>query len=673
MQPHRQHYQDLPAIPEETFADDASMQYEGIIDHVKDIGGDDASNVVISYNNSGKDGADYASTPNEGIIGHTEDIGDNETEGDVVNGYELKDAGAADEFSNVEDESCANSYAFTLDNIGWDEECSLGGSVVGSIIAGPLYGGSDNSFAHTPTSHLSHSSERERELQETCQKFGLPYSEDWLKVISSQISSGGSSDSLDKDGGSSILGSISVSSGSADSSWDQLRKQKIDQLWPWSASAKTSREENGQREINNMEKDSISPSISADMKGGSSMWAKELWTSFNRRMEGTHEMTNSSTAEQLSVGDSADENRSNAQRSNPRPDIKNKGPCSTVKSLYEPTQHLVRIYRESDFKTRLGVGTTILILILSFVTILSLPTPDSDVSLISGNSGNDGPDSSTNNSTDLTVISIPADTAIVIPSTSSVDAIIVPSKSPTSASSLAPSARSPGVDLASNGGPYVNVEPCVDAYGRYQTSGGKKRQCEWMSLYVEPGALYSDFLYAECGERSELGLNCRYTCRAYNGCLLALQRSGGGGGGGGGLGLATEGSGGSESLTYQVSNNVALAVPASSLTMDLPSTEEEVLSDESEMTLVSSPLLLRTNTWSIPSMRPSTKDMSCVDYQGYYLNHHGLPRQCSWLISTSDPTDETRRMHNCGYADSNQYSAGTDLGRMCKKTCGTCE
>jgi hypothetical protein len=186
-----------------------------------------------------------------------------------------------------------------------------------------------------------------------------------------------------------------------------------------------------------------------------------------------------------------------------------------------------------------------------------------------------------------------------------------------------------------------------------------------------------------------LGLNCRYTCRAYNGCLLLLQRSGEEGGG---SGQANEGGGGSASPTFQASDTVEMLTPATVMTdsptpspMDLqrsapvPSIEvpvdmEEELSSESEMTLLSAPLSLQTNTLSTPSMQhdPSIQDMMCVDEQGYYLNHNGQPRQCSWLINTSDPTDETRRIHNCGYADSNQYSVGTDLGKMCKKTCGTC-
>ena len=73
---------------------------------------------------------------------------------------------------------------------------------------------------------------------------------------------------------------------------------------------------------------------------------------------------------------------------------------------------------------------------------------------------------------------------------------------------------------------------------------------------------------------------------------------------------------------------------------------------------------------------------SCLDNTGYYLNHHGRAVQCSWLIDGRDPTNESRRIHNCGYGDGGgSNSAGnenpllpaaTDLGKMCKNTCGTC-
>ena len=658
---YRQHHQDLPAIPEaeEAGADDAD---EGIIDHDGDGDGD------------GDDDDDDAGS--------------------------VDDSGAVeDDPSNVEEEdaSCANSYAFTLDNVGWDEECSLVGSVVGSVVAGPMSGvGEDGptAAAHAPPSKNygpGKKSEHVRDMhRETCQEYGLPYSEDWLKF---DLSSCGG-DTLDKDEGSSFLGSISVSSGSADEPWggqqQQERRQKIDKLWPWpTTSPKMSKKGSDPIPLDKMARNSKSPNISADTKGGGGgSLVKEFWTSFNKRIEGAHEatdssssmravskgttnstgdsskMTNTTPMEHLSVAEFAREVQSNVQRSSPGPDDKKRW------------QHLVHSYRESSYVAKLRAGTAILILILSFVIILvsvGLSKSDGDMTSISGNAGNDGPDLSTSQNT-----------AKSRDNSTPVDDTIVPSKSPTFASSLAPVAGPQAIEAAPNGVSNEQGGSCVDADGRYQTSGGKRRQCSWMSQNVGLGALYSDSLYAECGEGSELGLNCRYTCRAYNGCLLALERSGVEGGGGGG---------GSASPTFQVSDTVDLMIPAtvtnsptSSPTMGLltstalPSIEvtvemEEALSGESEMTLLSATLLLQTNTWSTTSMQhdPSTQDMMCVDYEGYYLNHNGQPRQCSWLIDSGDPNDESRRIHNCWYADSNQYSVGTELGKMCKKTCGMCE
>jgi hypothetical protein len=65
---------------------------------------------------------------------------------------------------------------------------------------------------------------------------------------------------------------------------------------------------------------------------------------------------------------------------------------------------------------------------------------------------------------------------------------------------------------------------CVDQPGKFTTSTNKYRECHWMSKSDD--TLHSSLQDRECGlralgiEPSELGLNCRYTCRAYNGCLL---------------------------------------------------------------------------------------------------------------------------------------------------------
>ena len=702
----RQHHQDLPAIPEaeEAGADDAD---EGIIDHDGDGDGDGDGDDDVNGDGDG-DGDD--------------DVNGDEDDDD--DGGSVDDSGAVeDDSSNVEEEdtSCANSYAFTLDNVGWDEECSLVGSVVGSVVAGPLlFGVGENcpataAAAHAPPSKdygpgkkSAHDDVRNVH-RETCQKYGLPYSEDWLKF---DLSSCGG-DTLDKDEGSSFLGSISVSSGSADEPWgeqhQQERRQKIDKLWPWpTTSPKMSKKGSDPTLLDKMAKNSKSPKISADTKGGGGgSLVKEFWTSFNKRVEGAHEATDSSSSmrtvskgttnstgdsskmtkttpmEHLSVAESAREVQSHVQRSSPGPDDKKRW------------QHLVHSYRESSYVTKRRAATAILILILSFVIILvsvGLSKSDGDMASISGNAGNHGPDVSTSHDiTESRDISTPVDDIGAAVPVSMTHSTIVPSKSPTFASSLAPVAGPPAIESAPNGVPNEQGGSCVDADGRYQSSGGKRRQCSWLSQNVGLGALYSDSLYAECGEGSELGLNCRYTCRAYNGCLLALERSGVEGGG---SGQANQGGGGgSASPTFQVSDTVELMIPAtvtnsptSSPTMGLlrstalPSIDvtvemEEALSGESEMTLLSAPLLLQTNTWSTTFMQhdTSTQDMMCVDYEGYYLNHNGQPRQCSWLIDSGDPNDENRRIHNCWYADSNQYSVGTELGKMCKKTCGMCE
>jgi hypothetical protein len=65
---------------------------------------------------------------------------------------------------------------------------------------------------------------------------------------------------------------------------------------------------------------------------------------------------------------------------------------------------------------------------------------------------------------------------------------------------------------------------CVDQPGKFTTSTNKNRSCLWLSKSDD--ALHSSLQDRECGiqalgtQPSELGLNCRYTCRAYNGCLF---------------------------------------------------------------------------------------------------------------------------------------------------------
>src|SRR6056300_70288 len=58
----------------------------------------------------------------------------------------------------------------------------------------------------------------------------------------------------------------------------------------------------------------------------------------------------------------------------------------------------------------------------------------------------------------------------------------------------------------------------------------------------------------------------------------------------------------------------------------------------------------------------------CFDSPGYFLDSNSTLRQCDWLSDHPDPLDETRKISNCGYLEE-----ATDLGRMCKASCGTCD
>ena len=63
---------------------------------------------------------------------------------------------------------------------------------------------------------------------------------------------------------------------------------------------------------------------------------------------------------------------------------------------------------------------------------------------------------------------------------------------------------------------------CVDQTGKFTTRNNKNRACHWLG---RSESLHSAIQDRECGiqalgiQPSKLGMNCRYTCRAYNGCL----------------------------------------------------------------------------------------------------------------------------------------------------------
>ncbi len=261
-----------------------------------------------------------------------------------------------------------------------------------------------------------------------------------------------------------------------------------------------------------------------------------------------------------------------------------------------------------------------------------------------------------------------------------------------------------------------HMEPCINKKGRFQTDKNKKRQCHWLTIH-DSEELFSERQDENCGvngnEPSELGLNCRYSCRAYNGCL--------------------KGNGSEDEQIARVQPVPADAVSSISDPHETESDDGEenskgkfnglVLGNVEASTFIDSRGRERPCKWldirnfgqqeirrkancGLPSAKlscsascaayidsdsssanvviahkkntevkhltrahaPVPQDM-CYDGNGFYLNENDHPRKCEWLVDKGDPSDDSRLIKNCGYSNDHRL---TDLGRMCKHTCGTC-
>jgi len=683
-----------------------------------------------------------------------------------------------DDSSNAE--SYANSYAFTLDNVGFDEENSLVGSVVGSVV-----GASGTVTAvHTPPPVYSPDriSKHERKLhRETCRTLGLPYSED---ALDSSPSSG--SDIKDD----SVSEGASLSSGSAG---ELERKQKIDKMWPWPTKAGAEDGSYGMaldkmlKNVNFDEQSNPSSSSSSSkltrISETTSTYAnrmKEAIASFNERIEDAYEKSKQNA--------NGDDN-----------DMPSNAKSTTDHNPFRPSW--IDSYKNANPIAKLTVGTTILFMLLCIIVILATVGVGSESSW-----NDDMSDVVTDLEPVLEEISDTNDTAATVPDvvgseTKSPDPspAPLPSYNPT----ISPTQISPAFVPEMN----FSNEPCIDKEGKFINARGKRRECHWLTIH-DPYALYTGRLDAECGtvgelEPSELAMNCRYTCRGYNGCPMLGEAEG--------MMLVEK-----VDVVAQNISSVSLAQPAhegsprdtnfptdpaqnpetngptafpktNAPTTSKPTgspvgdvvlepaaepikTKEEAQTDNvdlptfvdirgrerqcwwldirnkvqkqarrdancvREMVQATCPsscthyammavlngqsansgssqvmslarsfaariggnnddnnhnenidrttptVPLQTSTTTSVEMAEQydthqkhhepPQDM-CFDEEGYYLNHHGHPKQCPWLTNSRDPTDETRRIRNCGYHHSD-YPEGTELGRMCKSTCGTC-
>jgi len=482
---------------------------------------------------------DVEITPNE----DTTDDGNNQE--DII-----LDESDAESFTN----NSINSYAFTLDNVGFDEENSLVGSsslLVDSMDVGVnqlsnqsstfntsgeggLLGVSSSMNSgvtqevHTPLSfqqeqqHTTASecriSKRERVHRETCRTLGLPFSSPESSPSSSSNYSESESTTHYTLGSSnsSILGSISVSScsqatttddsTSASNGADNRRKKKIDKMWPWPSKKKTSIEENADEIVpldtitnnngeieKNLKKSSVSEAISTYTSK-----FKDAISSFNERIEESKAATSNSK----SKGDVEDLNMSGDTKQSSTQDINNNDNDHSPNQMKRTIQNLLPInrfqqpawidkYKNANPLIKIaGLGFILFTLLLIVIIVVA------SVGIKDQGGGGRG------TSEDI------------------LNEVFGNDSVSTTKDEMTIAIDKPASEDASN-------IICVDSTSKHKNSRGKNRICSWLTMHNEK-ELYTDRLDVECGavgelEPSQLALNCQHSCRGYNGCPLSPE------------------------------------------------------------------------------------------------------------------------------------------------------
>ena len=479
---------------------------------------------------------DVEITPNEDTI----DDGNNQE--DII-----LDQSDAESFTN----NSINSYAFTLDNVGFDEENSLVGSsslLVDSMDVGANQSSNQSSTfntsgeggllgvsssmnsvtqeVHTPPSfqqeqhHTTASecriSKRERVHRETCRTLGLPFSSPESSPSSSSSKSSKSTTHYTLgSSNSSILGSISVSSCSQATTTDDSisaslsKKSKIDKMWPWPSKKKTSIEENADEivpldTITNNDNDEIenSPKKSSVSEAISTYTSKfkDAISSFNERIEYAYQKSKAATSNSESKGDVEDLNMSGDTKQSSTQDINNNDNDHSPNQMKRTIQNLLPInrfqqaawidkYRNANPMIKLcGLGFILFtLLLIVIIVVASVGIKDQE-----GGGGGTSED----------ILNEVFGNDSVSTMTTVVDSSVS--------------------DDVSN-------VICVDSTSKHKNSRGKNRNCSWLTMHNgEEKELYTDRLDVECGavgelEPSQLALNCQHSCRGYNGCPLSPE------------------------------------------------------------------------------------------------------------------------------------------------------
>ena len=546
---HRRPHPDLPAIPEDTDEEAAgtpgSITSPGVLDDID----------LVSPSASVNDAANNSSN------------------------VDLDDI--------LDDSSLSvNSCTFSLDNVGFDEENSLLGS--SSIVDDMMQFKSTGSLNHDGTSSLNNSIEEvytpsssnspqteERGTAQqnsdrkgssrrkkgnltprTCRTLGLPFSPDTDNSSSACSPSSGSDATTGVTLNSSFLGSISVSSCSADEI-DTARitgSKEVEKhtSWSWSSNKSISSLEGGNRmstytdEIvvpldtmmttNNTHMDSIYSSkdisqskqsslaklskATSRFKGAISSFSERIDEAYQKSKEHHNQQQNtvvksgssigrmdrtgdeayihgtSSSTLQLSSGQLISNNEV-TQYSSDNPHH-NKA-SSTIQDLLPPSW--VSTYKQTNPLIKLAAMGGLLFLLLLTIMIVTIVCLQQEGTKSSGKGRGD--------QIDL------IDLLNSLPNVEEEEALEGSNASPNSTPSNPTSDNTFGTEI------------CIDKEGKYRNAKGKARTCHWLMIHT-PGELYTDRLDVECGavgmlEPSELALACQHTCRGYNGCPLSTE------------------------------------------------------------------------------------------------------------------------------------------------------
>ncbi|EJK50680.1 hypothetical protein THAOC_30281 [Thalassiosira oceanica] len=653
---------------------------------------------------------------------------------EVVTPKESEDGSRAEEVFEDDDDahSSAASYAFTLDNVGFDEEASIVSMGMGLFAGAPsrdsLSSGSPGGTLHV-TPPPRESSPRTISKHER----GLMAGFDLTSSPSSSSNSSGTqaSHSLRSDSSSdenthrnstssSFMGSLSLSDSDHELRSTPSREGSPSRSWPWptranspEASPMSSSVPSHQMEPTTPKDDVENASLVATIATRASR-AKEKTSTFTSRMK-------ESVVRFLEAYDSAGKERTGSYE--PPCDVTRAPETNTVtkvSDLFRPgwfeafKQPVSPDNSATPLSRRLTLGAALLFGVFFVVAISAMvaTTGSEDIQpeaqTVTFEDGIRHQDPGTyyeahfgdkeidlEKVKDTTIENLKAEIATVSPSNS-------PTKSPTPG----PTAR---IEVPSG-----TLNDCVDSPLKHVSSNGKAKRCNWLSNQSDVDGIFSGRQDVECGafgQATELGLMCRHSCRGYNGCLplemevdsddeVSIETAR--------PTLEPDAVHAQEEPVFQEEPAVQEEDKPSTTTfvdmrgkergcqwLDIRHMEQRdfrretncdrlqvqvicpescaeymtvaLYSEEVEKQLLT-PAVLRSAV--VPGMDVTTTvPMSdCHDENGLFLNHRGKLKQCNWLIK-SDPTDESRRITNCPYEG---IQDGSELGRMCTKTCGGC-